>query len=76
MAVEQFHNKLLIESNSAETFSETVLFLQAIITVPMTFCEAEKCFSTLKRVKTFLRNTMSEDGLDGLAMPAIEKNLV
>ena len=53
--------QLLIESNLPETFSETVLLLTANITVPMTSCEAERCFSTLKRVKTFLRNSKSED---------------
>ena len=42
----------------------------------MTPCEAERCFSTLKRVKTFLRNTISEDRLNALAMLSIEKNLV
>ena len=68
--------QLLVESNLAETFSETVLLLKAIITVPMTSCEAERCFSTLKRVKTFLRNTMSEDRLNALAMLSIEKNLI
>ena len=68
--------QLLIESNLADTFSETVLFLKAIITIPMTSCEAERCFSTLKRVKTFLRNTMSEDRLNALAMLSMEKNLI
>ena len=40
--------QLLNENNLAETFSEAVLLLQAIITVPVTFCEAERCFSPLK----------------------------
>ena len=43
--------QLLIESNLAETFSETVLLLKTTITVPMIFYVAERCFSTLKRVK-------------------------
>ena len=68
--------QILIECKLAETFSETTLLLQAIITVPMTFCEAERCFLTLQRVKTFVRNTIYEDRLDGLSMPSIEKNLV
>ena len=67
--------QLLIESNLAETFSETVLLLKAIITVSMTSCEAERCFSTLKRVKTFLRNTMSEDRLNATTMLSLEKSL-
>ena len=68
--------RLLIESNFAETFSETVLLLKAIITVPRTICEVERCFSTLKRVKAFLRNRMCEDRFNALAMLSIEKNLV
>ena len=48
-----------------------VLLLKAIITAPITSCEAEKCFSPLKRVKTFLRNSMSEDKLHALAMHSI-----
>ena len=68
--------QLLIESNLADTFSETVLLLKAIITIPMTSCGAERCFSTLKRVKSFLRNTMSEDRLNALAMLSMEKNLI
>ena len=68
--------QLLIESNLAETFSETVLLLKAIITVSMTFYEAERCFSILKIVKAFLRSTMCEDRLNTLAILSIEKNLV
>ena len=68
--------QFLIESNLADTFSEAVLLLKAIITIPMTSCEAERCFSTLKRVKTFLRNTMSEDRLDALAMLSMEKGFI
>ena len=69
--------QLLIESKLAETFSEAVYLLKAIITVPMTSFEAVRCFSTLRRVKTFLRSTVSEEKLlSALAMLSIEKNLV
>ena len=68
--------QLLIKSHLAETFSETMLLLKAIITVPITFGEAERCFSTLKRVKTFMRNRMCEDRFNALAMLPIEKNLI
>ena len=67
--------QLLIASNLAENFSETVLLLKAITTIPMTPRDAERRFSTLMRVKTFLRITMSEDRLNALAMLSIEKNL-
>ena len=68
--------QLLMESNLAYTFSETVERLKVLNTIPMTSCEAERCFSTLKRIKTFLRNTMAEERLNALTMLPIEKNLV
>ena len=38
--------------------------------------ESERCFSTLKRIKNFLRNTMGEERLNSLAMLSMEKKLV
>jgi hypothetical protein len=42
----------------------------------MTSTEAEKSFSTLKRIKTFLRNNMAEELLTALAMLSIKKKMV
>jgi hypothetical protein len=42
----------------------------------MTTSECERCFSTLKRIKNFLRNTMDQDRLTALAMLSIEQKLV
>lgn len=41
--------------------------LQILITLPITSCEAERSFSTLKRIKNYLRNSISERRLNGLA---------
>ncbi|XP_072400557.1 zinc finger MYM-type protein 1-like [Diabrotica undecimpunctata] len=60
--------KFLIENNVQEDFSEINLILQVLVTMPMTTAEAERCFSTLKRIKTFLRSTMGQDRLTALAM--------
>jgi hypothetical protein len=38
--------------------------------------ETERCFSTLKRVKTFLRNSTSQDRLSVMAMLSIEKTMI
>ncbi|KAJ8335756.1 hypothetical protein SKAU_G00390980 [Synaphobranchus kaupii] len=67
--------QLFMENNVAEVFSETVTLLKILITTPMTTAEAERCFSTLKRIKTFLRNTMTQDRLNALAMLSMEKRL-
>ncbi|XP_063741896.1 zinc finger MYM-type protein 1-like [Eleginops maclovinus] len=68
--------QLFMGNNLQDTFSETVALLKILITTPMTTAESERCFSTLKRIKTFLRNTMSQDRLNALAMLSMEKNLV
>ncbi|XP_013882550.1 zinc finger MYM-type protein 1 [Austrofundulus limnaeus] len=68
--------KLFMDNNVQDTFSETVTLLKIIITTPMSTAESDRCFSTLRRIKTFLRNTMSQDRLNALAMLSIEKNLV
>lgn len=42
----------------------------------MTTAEAERSYSTLKRIKTFLRSTISEDRLSTLSMLSIENNFI
>ena len=39
-----------------------------VTTLPVTSCECERSISMLKRVKTALCSTMTEDRLNGLAM--------
>lgn len=68
--------QLFMENNLDEVFSEAVTLLKILITTPMNTAEAERCFSTLKRIKTFLRNTMTQERLNALAMLSMEKRLV
>ncbi|XP_070822084.1 zinc finger MYM-type protein 1-like [Chaetodon trifascialis] len=68
--------QVLQRYNLQETFSETVALLNILITTPMTTAEAERCFSTLKRIKTFLRNAMGQERLNALAMLSMERELV
>ncbi|CAH1986794.1 unnamed protein product [Acanthoscelides obtectus] len=42
----------------------------------MSTSEAERNFSTLKRIKTFLRNSMTQDRLTALSMLSIEKEFI
>ncbi|GBN08874.1 hypothetical protein AVEN_202229-1 [Araneus ventricosus] len=46
--------QFIVENNFQTTFSETYKLLLIIITIPTT-AEAERCFSTLKLVKTFFK---------------------
>ena len=66
----------IVDNNLEKTFSESTKLLKLVLTVPMTSVEAERCFSTLKRIKTFLRNSMCEERLTALAMLSIEKDLI
>lgn len=68
--------QLFINNKLCNTFSETVKLLNILCTLPMTTVESERCFSTLKRIKTFLRNTMGGDRLCALAMLSMEKVLI
>ena len=63
-------------SGLEKCFSETCTLLQIILTIPMSTAEAERCFSTLKRVKTFLRNSMADSRMNALAMLSIEKDMI
>ena len=58
------------------TFSEVVKLLKILVTTPMTTAEAERCFSTLKRIKTFLRSTITNERLSALAMISTESQMI
>ncbi|XP_071754178.2 zinc finger MYM-type protein 1-like [Centroberyx gerrardi] len=64
------------ENNLEEAFAETITLLKIIVTTPMTTSESERNFSTLKRIKTFTRNTMGQPRLNALAMLSIESQLI
>lgn len=68
--------KFIIENKLQDVFSATYTLLHIIITTPMTTAEAERNFSTLKRIKTFLRSTMNEERLSALAMLSSEKTMI
>ena len=69
--------QILLDNNLHEdTFPQLSELLRIIVTTPMTTSEPERCFSTLKRIKTFLRNTMTENRLSALAMLAVERKLL
>ncbi|XP_060845934.1 52 kDa repressor of the inhibitor of the protein kinase-like [Rhopalosiphum padi] len=58
-----------------DIYPNIYVLLKVLCTLPVTTSSPERMFSTLKRVKTYLRNTMSENLLNGLAMLAIHKNI-
>ncbi|KAJ4449017.1 hypothetical protein ANN_00411, partial [Periplaneta americana] len=67
--------QFLLSENLQASFSEVVKLLRIAITIPMTTSEPKRCFSCLKRVKSYLRNTMREERLTALAMFSIVKTI-
>ena len=65
----------LSDNNLKTVFTETYKLADIICTTPMSTSECERCFSTLNRIKTFLRNTMLQDRLNALAVLSTEKNI-
>ncbi|GBP42359.1 52 kDa repressor of the inhibitor of the protein kinase [Eumeta japonica] len=49
-------------------FPDTENALKILIALPCTTCMVERSFSSLRRLKTWLRSTMSENRLNGLAI--------
>ena len=56
-------------------FPNLSTLLRLICTIPITSCEAERTFSALRRMKTFLRTTMKEDRLNGLALMHVHRQI-
>ncbi|XP_050546850.1 uncharacterized protein LOC126908636 [Daktulosphaira vitifoliae] len=57
-------------------FPGITIALEIFLSLPATSCTAERTFSTLRRVKTWLRSTTSEDRLNGLCMLSVHREKV
>ena len=49
--------------------------MQILATLPVTTCTCERSISVLRRLKTYLRNTMSENRLIGLALLHVHREI-
>lgn len=56
---------------SKDLFPNIHRLLKILATLPVSTCTPERTFSTMKRLKTFLRNSTGEDRLTGLALMSI-----
>ncbi|KAK4424892.1 hypothetical protein Salat_1682800 [Sesamum alatum] len=59
-----------------DCFPNIFIACQILLTVPMTVASAERSFSKLKLLKTYLRSSMSQERLNGLAIMCIEKDML
>lgn len=66
----------LKETGLDESYSEVLKLCQLVLTIPATSASVERSFSTLKRIKTFVRNSTGEERLSNLAVLSIEKECI
>ena len=58
-----------------DAFPELLKLVRISMTIAVNTAHCERSFSTLKRIKTYLRSTMSEQRLNDLAILSIEREL-
>jgi len=56
-----------------EAFSETLKIIQIIFTLPVSTASNERFFSSLKKVKSYIRSTIGDDRLNDLMVISVEK---
>ncbi|XP_025192119.1 zinc finger MYM-type protein 1-like [Melanaphis sacchari] len=57
-------------------FPSITIALEIFLSLPATSCTAERSFSTLRRVKTWLRSTTCEERLNGLCMLSVHRERI
>jgi len=63
---------LMLESRVSSSFPEAYKLLVLFVTIPVTAATAEKSFSKLKLIITYLRSKIFQERLDNLAILSIE----
>lgn len=72
------HLKLLSflqEKKLKEVYPNMWVALRIAVTIPVTVAAAERSFSKLKLIKTYLRSTMCQERLNGLPLMSINQEI-
>jgi hypothetical protein len=67
-------SELLNNCNESD-YPNVYKLLKIVVTLPITTATAERSFSTMRRLKTYLRNTMAENRLNELAQLNIHRTI-
>ena len=59
-----------------DCFPNAIIAYRVLLTILVTVASAERSFSKLKLLKSYLRSTMSQERLNGLALIAIENDIL
>ena len=66
---------MLKDHKLMESFPNISVALRVLLTLPVSVASGERSFSKLKLIKSYLRSTMSQERLVGLATISIESEL-
>ena len=59
-----------------DSFPNTCIAYRILLTIPVTVASTERSFSKLKLIKSYLRSTISQERLSGLAILSIENEIL
>ena len=65
----------IYENGLCSSFSNLVVLLRIFFTIPVTVASGERSFSKLKIIKNYMRSTMTQERLSGLALISIEHEI-
>ncbi|KAB0803204.1 hypothetical protein PPYR_00174 [Photinus pyralis] len=68
--------EFIINSNIVSTFCNIEILLRIYRSIPISNASGERSFSTLKRVKTYLRNCLNQDNTSSLAVLNVESDIL
>jgi hypothetical protein len=60
----------------ADCYPNVSIAYRILLTIPITVASVERSFSKLKLLKNYLRSTMTQERLNGLATCSIEKDVL
>ncbi len=66
--------KFILENNFHIAFPSINELFKILWTIPVNSCECERSFSSLRRLKNYLRNSTGQERLSGIALLNIEKD--
>lgn len=61
--------------STKDMIPEVIKLLNIILTIPVSTCTAERSFSALRRIKTYLRNTMTQQRLNNYMVVHVNREI-
>jgi hypothetical protein len=67
--------QFIVDNELSDSFPQFEVLIRLFITLPIGIASAERSFSVLRRIKNYMRSTMSQDRTSDLAQLAIERDV-